>query len=252
MNVVKLRELTIGQGKPKIAVPIVGQTVEGIYQEAEKLKTLPCDIIEWRLDLFNEVANYELVADVSYQLTLMLPDKPLLVTFRTLQEGGTRPFEDAAYYELYRYLIKHGSCDMLDLELFMADGPGSQIIELAQAKGICIIMSNHDFNQTPSQAEIVERLTLMVEKQADICKIAVMPQSPTDVLTLLEATNEMRQKADRPIVTMSMGQLGLVSRVFGEVFGSVITFGAAEQSSAPGQLPVETLVELLAIASWQE
>lgn len=251
MNLVKINELMIGEGKPKIAVPIVGKTIADIIQEAETLQTLPCDIVEWRLDLFDEVENYQLVADVSHRLHALLPGKPLLLTFRTLQEGGGRAFEAAAYYELYRQIIENGKADMLDLELFMADGQGAQIIKEVKAKGICIIMSNHDFEQTPSQTDISHRLLLMAEKQADICKIAVMPQSPADVLTLLAATNEVRQKTDRPIVTMSMGQLGLVSRIFGEIFGSAITFGAAEKSSAPGQLPVGRLVELLETASWQ-
>lgn len=250
MKVVKLKELIIGEGKPKIAVPIVGKTIEEIHQEAEKLRNLPCDIIEWRLDLFDEVDNYEVVIDISHQLTALLPDTPLLLTFRTLHEGGARAFDSESYYELYRAVIEKGCLDMLDLELFMADGPGAQIIKEAQGKGISIIMSNHDFDQTPDQDEIVKRLRMMVEREADICKMAVMPQTPEDVLTLLQATNKMKQQTDRPIVTMSMGQLGLVSRIFGEIFGSAITFGAAEQISAPGQLPSRQLAELLETVSW--
>ena len=64
----------------------------------------------------------------------------------------------------------------------------------------------------------------MQMRQADICKIAVMPQDATDVLTLLSATNEMyTHYASVPIVTMSMGQLGMISRVTGQLFGSALT-----------------------------
>lgn len=43
---------------------------------------------------------------------------------------------------------------------------------------------------------------------ADIPKIALMPQSTSDVLTLLAATLEMQEQyADRPIITMSMAKL---------------------------------------------
>lgn len=49
----------------------------------------------------------------------------------------------------------------------------------------------------------------MQELGADIPKIAVMPQSRKDVLTLLSATEEMASKyADRPIITMSMSATG--------------------------------------------
>ena len=92
----------------------------------------------------------------------------------------------------------------------------------------------------------MERLRKMQELGADIPKIAVMPQSAKDVLTLLSATDEMVTKyADRPIITMSMAGTGLLSRLCGEVFGSAITFGAAKKASAPGQMEVNDLSAVL-------
>ena len=80
----------------------------------------------------------------------------------------------------------------------------------------------------------------------DILKIAVMPNSKQDVLTLLSATEEMyRAHAHQPLVTMSMGGQGVISRLCGEVFGSSMTFGAVGQTSAPGQIPMERLNSML-------
>ena len=111
-----------------------------------------------------------------------------------------------------------------------------------------VIASNHDFDKTPCQAELVARLKKMQEVGADILKTAVMPNSKKDVLTLLAATEEMATNyAEVPIVTMSMSKLGLISRVAGELFGSAITFGAAEKASAPGQIPAGELSEVLHI-----
>ena len=96
-------------------------------------------------------------------------------------------------------------------------------------------MSNHDFFKTPSKEEIISRLCAMQEKGADIPKIAVMPQSKKDVLTLLSATNEMvEEHANRPIITMSMAATGVISRLAGEVFGSCLTFGAAKKGKCSG------------------
>jgi len=76
----------------------------------------------------------------------------------------------------------------------------------------------------------------------------VMPKNSTDVLTLIEATNDMKVEfADRPIVTMSMGSLGMVSRISGGVFGSAMTFGSAKQASAPGQVPINELKRILEV-----
>ena len=88
----------------------------------------------------------------------------------------------------------------------------------------------------------------MQELGADISKIAVMPQSTEDVLTLLSATEEMRRcYADRPVITMSMAATGVISRVCGEVFGSSMTFGAAKKASAPGQMGIEDLTTVLGL-----
>ena len=77
---------------------------------------------------------------------------------------------------------------------------------------------------------------------ADLLKLAAMPQNPGDVLTLLSATWEMKEKyARQPLITMSMGGTGLVSRLTGEVFGSALTFGSAGVASAPGQIGVQEL-----------
>ena len=88
----------------------------------------------------------------------------------------------------------------------------------------------------------------MQELGADITKIAVMPQSKKDVLTLLAATEEMyREHADRPMITMSMSGTGALSRLCGEVFGSAMTFGAAGKASAPGQMEVKELAQVLSL-----
>ena len=92
------------------------------------------------------------------------------------------------------------------------------------------------------------RLQKMQEFGADLPKIAVMPQCRKDVLTLLAATEEMAGTyADRPIITMSMAKDGVISRICGEVFGSALTFGTAGKASAPGQIEVERLREVLEI-----
>ena len=111
------------------------------------------------------------------------------------------------------------------------------------------IGSNHDFAGTPARDEIVARLLAMQRLGADICKIATMPHSPADVLTLLDATRIMAEgHADRPLITMAMGALAIVSRVSGETFGSAATFGmAGHPVRPPGQIPVEDLHAVLTV-----
>ena len=111
-----------------------------------------------------------------------------------------------------------------------------------------VIASNHDFHKTPEKSDIIYRLRKMQDMNADIPKIAVMPQNKKDVLTLLSATEEMTSLyADRPIITMSMAGTGVISRLCGEVFGSSKTFGAAKKASAPGQMGVKELETVLGL-----
>lgn len=85
----------------------------------------------------------------------------------------------------------------------------------------------------------------MEELGADIAKIAVMPRSARDVLTLLSATDKASQSLSCPVVTMSMKGTGLISRLSGEVFGSCLTFGSVKEASAPGQIEAGKLKDIL-------
>ncbi|MBA5819331.1 type I 3-dehydroquinate dehydratase, partial [Escherichia coli] len=73
----------------------------------------------------------------------------------------------------------------------------------AHKNNVKVVMSNHDFDKTPAKEEIVSRLTRMEALGEDLPKIAVMPKSAGDVLTLLDATNTVSEKANQPIITMS-------------------------------------------------
>lgn len=236
--------VVFGEGRPKIIVPIVGKTEEEILEAAEDIKNLDCDLVEWRIDFFNEVKVNEKVASISKKVRDVIA-RPLLVTFRTKKEGGVLELEDSKYFEIYHNLINHGEVDLLDVELFMNSVDVNKLIEAAHEKDIKIVMCNHDFDATPACEEIVQRLVSMEEKGADICKIAVMPNENKDVLTLLDATRLASKQINKPLITMSMGSLGMISRIAGEAFGSTATFGSAKEASAPGQVPVSELRKIL-------
>lgn len=246
MNPVIVRNVKIGEGIPKICVPIVGVTKEAIIEEAKTIAALPADIVEWRADWYEDVFMLEDVRSVLKSLRGILQEKPILFTFRTAKEGGEKAIDDLTYIALNKAVAESGEADLLDVELFSGETVVEEILNTAHQNHVQVIASNHDFEKTPSKEEIVSRLHKMQEIGADILKIAVMPKSPKDVITLLSATEEMStQYAERPIVTMSMSGMGAVSRIAGETFGSAITFGSAKKASAPGQISVEKLFELL-------
>ena len=248
MNIVKVRNVEIGAGVPKICVPIVGITKEEIITEAKSFDAIPVDVVEWRVDWFEHVFEFDKVLDVLKELRKALGETPILMTFRTSKEGGEKAIEDTAYAELNIKAAQSGYVDLVDVEVFTGDEIVKQIIESAHAAGVKVVASNHDFFKTPDKDEIVSRLRKMQDLGADIPKIAVMPQNKKDVLTLLGATEEMASEyADRPIITMSMAGTGVISRLCGEVFGSALTFGAVGKVSAPGQMGIEDLTTVLGL-----
>ena len=236
-NIIEVRGVKIGEGIPKIIVPIVGVTKEEILQAAASFKGVRLDIVEWRVDWFAGVFDCAKVEDVLTDLRPALGDTPILFTFRTSKEGGEKAIEAEAYAELNITAAQTGLVDMVDVEAFTGDEIVKKIIAGAHAAGVKVVASNHDFGKTPEKDDIVGRLRKMQELGADIPKIAVMPRNKKDVLVLLSATEEMATEyADRPIITMSMAGTGLISRLCGEVFGSALTFGAVGKASAPGQM----------------
>lgn len=248
MNPVVVRNIKIGEGIPKICVPIVGVTKEEILESGKNISAIGTDVVEWRVDWYEDVFDFEKVEETAKELRSVLGDTAILFTFRTAKEGGEKAIEKDLYVELNKRAAKSGYIDMVDVEAFTGDDAVTAIVEAAHKCGVKVVASNHDFHKTPAKEEIISRLRKMQELGADIPKIAVMPENKKDVLTLLAATEEMYSEyADRPIITMSMAGTGVISRLCGEVFGSALTFGAAGKASAPGQMGVEDLKTVLSL-----
>lgn len=242
----RIKNIVIGEGIPKICVPIVGTDEEQINSEISILKASNFDIVEWRADYFESVTNLDKVQQTLNTLRASLPDVPLLFTFRTKEEGGVREFDIQSYIKLNEAVIRSGLVDIVDIELFTGDQYVKTLIEEAHKNNVLVVLSNHDFNGTPPKDEIILRLRKAQQLDGDIPKIAVMPRNTKDVITLLDATREMKEQyADRPFITMSMEGIGLVSRLAGEIFGSAITFGTVTKASAPGQIPANELKNIL-------
>ncbi len=249
MKKVQVNNLIFGESGVKICVPITGTDEKQILNDIEKLKDVDFDLIELRIDYYEHVEDFNKVGLLLENIRKSYY-KPILFTFRTKKEGGTHEFSEEKYFALNYFAVNTGLIDLVDIELFSSEENIKNIITLAHEKNIKVVMSNHDFNKTPAREEIVNRLVKMQGYDADITKIAVMPNCEEDVLTLLFATLEIKkEKGDRPFITISMGSLGAVTRLTGELFGSCLTFASLDKSSAPGQINVRNAREMLNILS---
>lgn len=247
-KLVKVRGMTFGEGAPKICVPLVGETLGQLKEEAAFLQRHDADVAEWRADFYEGVEDIEKVIEALSEIRGLLKETPLIFTFRSAREGGEKDVSPEYYFSLNETVIKTGLADLIDIELFHDERAVKAATEAAHANEVAVIISNHDFEKTPAIEEMISRLKKAQELGADLPKIAVMPETPADVLRLLEATYTMQEQyAKRPIITMSMAGKGVVSRLAGEVFGSAMTFGAAKKASAPGQIAAGELKRMIGV-----
>lgn len=247
MNVVVVRGIEIGIGQPKICISITGRNRMEIINQLNAVKDLRFDIVEWRVDFFEELSDLIAIKEMLLDIDRILVNKPVLFTFRSSLEGGQRWIPADQYSDLIYTAIGTGVVDLTDVELFLGDKFVENLITQVHRLGAKVIVSNHDFTKTPSKDKIVDRIKNMEYIGADIAKIAVMPKNKRDVLELMYATLEVEDRIDIPVVTMSMSDLGMITRISGEIFKSAITFGAGYTASAPGQMPVQDLNQIISV-----
>lgn len=242
MTTVKVRNIVLGEGLPKIAVPNVGVTEEEILASAKEIAGAKPDIMEWRIDYYEAgIKDNEKLIATAKALRDVVGELPILVTFRTKNEGGVLGLGEGEYLDLVATVVTNRLGDAVDIELFHDEERVKDLVKQAHNYNVVVIMSNHDFEKVPAKDVIEFRLKKMADLGADVPKLACMPHSADDVLTLLSATNDARKALSTPIITMAMADLGKVSRIAGQVFGSCLSFGAVGKTSAPGQLSIEDL-----------
>lgn len=245
MKEVKVRDTVLGSGVPKICVPVTGKREEEIFTQAQKAAEAGADLIEWRADYLETLSDAVRVKEILAGMRNRIGQIPLIFTIRTVWEGGMWQGSTEDYVNILQEAAKCPESDLFDVELFRDEEQMQALIEHLHKKGKQVIASCHHFEGTPDTSVMKTTLEKMEKAGADIRKLAVMPHSSRDVLRLLSVTLDASEQGQAPLITMSMGALGAVSRVCGQVFGSCVTFGTTGDASAPGQLPLDRLSMIL-------
>lgn len=243
-----LRGLTLGGGKSAICMPVVAKNEEGVRAVLEDTALLPYDMIELRADHIDGITDENVLGSVLETVRKFIPQKPLLFTFRTALEGGNAAISKEDYTRVNLLAVKSHLVDIVDVEALWDEEFSEELTGRIHSEGGLVIGSNHDFEKTPETDEIVRRLVRMQELGMDVSKTAFMPKSFGDVVRLIDASVRMRESfADRPYITMSMGEFGKVTRAIGSFTGSAITFASGGVASAPGQMDITALHTVMGI-----
>ena len=266
-----VRGLTLGTGTPAVCVPLTGEDHDELIREAISAAASGADIAEWRADYWLKAQRsrqartrqagsecgteqtdlqkeIEILKKLVKDLQQTLSSLPLLFTIRTEPEGG----KIAPVPEEYNTLLMEAAAsgvDMVDVEVFRQKKEDiRQLIAGLKLAGCFTVASTHDFNKTDPESVLLSRLQSMHETGADILKMAVMPKNGEDADRLLQVTDKARRIYKEPLITMSMGEIGVKTRIIGWKYGSCLTFGTTGKQSAPGQIPVGILKENISMS----
>ncbi len=236
---VVIRDVAIGGEKPLICLPLLAKQKSDLFEQAGQAKILMPDLLEWRVDCFEQAEDRNACLESLKELRNEIGSIPLIFTCRSHLEGGQSTMTEEKRLKLISGVLMTGDIDIVDIELSSGVDFVDSIKKIMEQTQSRLILSYHNFEKTPSEEFIVDKLVQAEEMGADIAKVAVMPENNRDVLTLMSATDRARTTQLRiPMVTMSMGPLGAVTRLVGGQFGSDITFATGAVSSAPGQLAI--------------
>lgn len=232
--------------RPLICTSVTGKTRSAILGEMAVIVPKAPDLIEWRVDCFEGVGDIAMVIDMATEIKAAAGTIPLVFAFRTINErGGASALNEADTLKLYVAACASRCVDIIDYEMSNAATNVSMLRQVSASNGVTMIMSYHNHEATPGDEELLRQYSDAERLGADVAKVVVMPRSSADVVSLLEVTQKADSVSEIPVVGVAMGGVGALSRVFGWMFGSSVTFAAGKSRPAPGQMSIKELRSVL-------
>jgi len=233
-------------GRPLICTSVTGKTRSSILGEMAAIVPKAPDLIEWRVDLFEGVGDIATVIDLATEIKAAAHAIPIVFAFRTINEGGgANALNEADILKLYVAACASRCVDIIDYEMSNASTNVAMLRQVSASNGVTMIMSYHNHETTPDREELMGQFSHAERLGADVAKVVVMPRSAADVVSLLEVTQTADSLGGIPVVAVAMGGVGALSRVFGWMFGSTVTFAAGKSRPAPGQMSIKELRSVL-------
>jgi len=194
-----------------------------MIEEYQALVADGVQLVELRLDFLRREPD----------LTRLLKEKKtqIVITCRKPEDGGLWRDTEEKRQKLLRQAILDG-VDYIDLE----EKTAKAIPRHGKTKRI---ISYHNLSETPKNLQ--EIWDNLAKCDADIVKIAVFPQNLSDVFRVFELLKANSHKI--PTIAVSMGDLGVMTRILAPKFGSPFTYStfSSKRVIAPGLLTYKTL-----------
>ncbi len=220
-----------------ICVSVMADTATAIIEAVQPVAAM-LDVVEIRMDGMKDPHVERCISELA---------QPILVTNRPDWEGGLFSGNESERIEVLCQAIRSGA-HYVDIELRTEQALRSQVQLVAKQYGTKVIVSNHDFNETPPVENLQAILREMIASGADIGKIVTTACHEEDTLRTL-ALQQEALAAHFPLSAFSMGTPGKISRLATLYLGGFMTYAALseEQATAPGQLSIHDLYALISL-----
>jgi len=237
-----------------VAFPIETNEISSLKKEIDEILELRPDFIEFRLDYIKDADL--LTGDFLKELLGCLEEKiPAIFTFRNSKEGGQMTIEDKKRWEIINRTID-ARPEFVDIEMKNEDEPLKDAIHNAIEKKVNLIFSYHDFDKTPDYI-IAKEIIQKFEEKIQNLKIDDKEIMEKSIVKLIFYAKKLEDNSipmrlckffssqNQKIISFCMGDLGVMSRIYCVKAGSHFTFGSYKEKTAPGQIQIKYLRDIL-------
>jgi 3-dehydroquinate dehydratase type I len=214
----------------KLCVSVPPRTISEASELIKKAETQHADFIEIRLDNLKKHDHILEIPECS--------KTPLIATIKSIEYHGHFSGTET---ERQKILIDAAKSGFEYVDVAFGTPNQIQLINILKQAGSKIIISFHDFVQTPPITELNKVLEEELALGADVCKIVTTAKTIKGNLTTLNFVSKTSKKAD--LVCFAMGEKGKLSRLLSPIFGALFTFASLDEKrkTAEGQLTLQEM-----------
>ncbi|WNZ28807.1 MAG: type I 3-dehydroquinate dehydratase [Candidatus Bathyarchaeota archaeon] len=214
----------------RVCVAIPPKTVDEAIELLQTADSLHADLIEIRLD---SLKNHGCLKEI-----VSCTKTPLIATNKSTKQHGNFMGTETERQKILVDAAKNGF-EYVDVDLGTPNQV--QLIQSLHAAAAKVIVSFHDFKQTPSVSELRKVQDEISALGADVCKIITTAETVEDNLVVLDFVSKSSKQSK--IVCFAMGDYGKPSRLLSPVFGAFFTFACLDEKrkTAKGQLTIHEM-----------
>lgn len=217
----------------RICVSIAAHDLEQLKRQINQAFNYGADYVEIRFDFLN-------LSEMAQAMSISnMINKKAVYTLRAPDEGGHFKGSTAQRIAWLKKLAASKPM-LLDVELNTIKC-NTCLMDYLKAQNVSLLISWHDFEKTPQDAEL-KRLLYEMRTYSQNIKMVATAQTTVDSLRLLDLYENARELN---LIAFAMGDAGVVSRVLCVIIGNApFTYASLEKAISPGQLTIKQMRKL--------